>query len=112
MRTRRKPRAGSSRPGGARCCCRATSRIARIAANIVAKTVETFGRIDVLVNNAAYQMTYDSLEEISDDEWDKTFSTNIGAMFCITKAARAAHEAGRAIVNTTSVNADTSESRR
>ncbi|MDR5739545.1 MULTISPECIES: SDR family oxidoreductase [unclassified Caballeronia] len=73
---------------------------------LVAKTVDAFGRIDVLVNNAAYQMTYDSLEEISDDEWDKTYSTNIGAMFRITKAALAHMKEGGAIVNTTSVNAD------
>ncbi|WP_248323257.1 SDR family oxidoreductase [Caballeronia sp. Sq4a] len=74
--------------------------------DIVAKTAEAFGRLDVLVNNAAYQMTYDSLEEISDDEWDKTYSTNIGAMFRITKAALAHMKEGAAIVNTTSVNAD------
>ncbi|AME26464.1 MULTISPECIES: glucose 1-dehydrogenase [Burkholderiaceae] len=73
---------------------------------LVAKTVETFGRVDVLVNNAAYQMTYDSLEEISDEEWDKTFSTNIGAMFRITKAAVPHMQPGSSIVNTTSVNAD------
>jgi NAD(P)-dependent dehydrogenase (short-subunit alcohol dehydrogenase family) len=75
--------------------------------DLVAKTVEAFGHIDVLVNNAAYQMTYDSLEEISDEEWDKTFSTNIGAMFRITKAAVPHMQPGSAIVNTTSVNADT-----
>ncbi|WP_250487779.1 glucose 1-dehydrogenase [Caballeronia sp. GaOx3] len=74
--------------------------------SLVAKTAETFGRIDVLVNNAAYQATYDKLEDISDDEWDKTYSTNIGAMFRITKAALAHMKAGGAIVNTTSVNAD------
>ena len=73
---------------------------------IVAKTAKTFGRIDVLVNNAAYQATYDKLEDISDDEWDKTYSTNIGAMFRITKAALAHMKEGSSIVNTTSVNAD------
>jgi NAD(P)-dependent dehydrogenase (short-subunit alcohol dehydrogenase family) len=75
--------------------------------DLVQKTVDAFGRIDVLVNNAAYQMSYDSLEEISDAEWDKTFSTNIGAMFRITKAAVPHMLPGSSIVNTTSVNADT-----
>jgi NAD(P)-dependent dehydrogenase (short-subunit alcohol dehydrogenase family) len=74
--------------------------------DLVQKTVDAFGRIDVLVNNAAYQMSYNSLEEISDEEWDKTFSTNIGAMFRITKAAVPHMLPGSSIVNTTSVNAD------
>jgi NAD(P)-dependent dehydrogenase (short-subunit alcohol dehydrogenase family) len=74
--------------------------------DLVQKTVVAFGRIDVLVNNAAYQMSYDSLEDISDAEWDKTFSTNIGAMFRITKAAVPHMQPGSSIVNTTSVNAD------
>src|SRR3954451_20019399 len=49
--------------------------------DIVAKAVEEFGRIDVLVNNAAYQMTRDSLEETPDEEWDNTIATNLSAMF-------------------------------
>lgn len=74
---------------------------------LVKSTVDTFGRIDILVNNAAFQKSYDSLSDISDDEWDKTFSTNIGAMFRITKAAVPHMKPGSAIINTTSVNADT-----
>ncbi|MBN8872310.1 MAG: SDR family oxidoreductase [Rhodospirillales bacterium] len=74
---------------------------------IVQKAVDAFGRLDVLVNNAAFQMSHDSLEEISDEEWDRTFDINIGAMFRITKAALPHMKAGAAIVNTTSVNADT-----
>lgn len=73
---------------------------------IVDKAVEAFGRLDVLVNNAAYQMTYPSLDEITDEEWDKTFDTNIGAMFRITRAAVRHMKPGGAIVNTTSINAD------
>ena len=61
---------------------------------IVNKAVEAFGRLDVLVNNAAYQMSYPSLEAISDEEWDKTFDTNIGAMFRITRAAVRQMKAG------------------
>lgn len=73
---------------------------------IVAKAVEAFGRLDVLVNNAAYQMSYPSLDAISDEEWDKTFDTNIGAMFRITRAAVRHMKPGGAIVNTSSINAD------
>lgn len=73
---------------------------------VVSRTIAAFGRIDVLVNNAAYQMDHDSLEEISDDEWDRTFDTNIGAMFRLVKAALPHMKPGSAIVNTTSVNAD------
>lgn len=74
---------------------------------LVAKTVEAFGRIDVLVNNAAYQMTFESIEQISDEEWDKTFATNIHAMFYITKAAVPHMKDGSSIINTASVQADT-----
>lgn len=74
---------------------------------LVRKTVDAFGHIDVLVNNAAYQMTFDSIEEIPDEEWDKTFATNISAMFYITKAAVPHMEPGSSIVNTASINADT-----
>ncbi|MFM0753375.1 SDR family oxidoreductase [Paraburkholderia strydomiana] len=73
---------------------------------IVDKAIEAFGRLDVLVNNAAYQMTYPTLDEITDEEWDKTFDTNIGAMFRITRAAVRHMKPGGAIVNTTSINAD------
>ncbi|MGG1948434.1 glucose 1-dehydrogenase [Trinickia sp. NRRL B-1857] len=76
------------------------------AREIVDRAVDAFGRIDVLVNNAAHQMNYESVEEISDDEWDRTFDINIGAMFRLVKAALPHMKAGSAIVNTTSVNAD------
>jgi NAD(P)-dependent dehydrogenase (short-subunit alcohol dehydrogenase family) len=73
---------------------------------IVERATREFGRLDVLVNNAAYQMTYPSIEAISDDEWDRTFDTNIGAMFRITRAAVKRMKAGGSIVNTASINAD------
>lgn len=76
------------------------------AREIVDRAVEAFGRIDVLVNNAAHQMTYEKVEDISDDEWDRTFDVNIGAMFRLVKAALPHMMPGSAIVNTTSVNAD------
>jgi len=74
---------------------------------LVQKAVQEFERIDVLVNNAAYQMTYESIEDITDAEWDKTFATNISAMFYITKAAVPHMKPGSSIVNTASINADT-----
>ncbi|MFC0252081.1 SDR family oxidoreductase [Massilia consociata] len=73
---------------------------------IVAKAVEEFGRIDVLVNNAAFQMTHDSLEEIPDEEWEYTFKVNITAMFHICKAAVPHMKPGSSIINTTSINSD------
>lgn len=76
------------------------------AREIVDRAVDAFGRIDILVNNAAHQMNYESVEEISDDEWDRTFDINIGAMFRLVKAALPHMKPGSAIVNTTSVNAD------
>ena len=74
--------------------------------DLVRQTVEAFGRIDVLVNNAAFQMTHESLEEIPDDEWEHTFKTNISAMFHLCKAAVPHMKSGAAIINTSSVNSD------
>jgi len=74
--------------------------------DIVKKAVAEFGRLDVLVNNAAHQATFNSIEEISDEEWDVTFRTNIHAMFYLTKAAVPHMREGSAIINTTSINAD------
>jgi NAD(P)-dependent dehydrogenase (short-subunit alcohol dehydrogenase family) len=72
---------------------------------LVARAVEAFGRLDILVNNAAYQMTFQSLDEISEQEWDKTFRTNIYSMFHLAKAAAPHLKPGSAIVNTSSINA-------
>jgi len=71
---------------------------------MVERAISDFGRLDVLVNNAAYQMTYQSIDEISDAEWDKTFRTNIYSMFYLAKAAVAHMKPGSAIVNTASIN--------
>ena len=72
----------------------------------VSDTVERFGRIDVLVNNAAFQMTYESLEDIPDEDWLKTFNVNVTAMFRICKAALPHMAEGSSIINTSSVNSD------
>lgn len=65
---------------------------------VVDRAVEEFGRIDILVNNAAYQMTHETLDEISDDEWDYTFDLNIGAMFRLVKVAVPHMRPGAAII--------------
>ncbi|WP_397453673.1 SDR family oxidoreductase [Pseudomonas sp. NA-150] len=75
-------------------------------ATIVSATVEKFGRIDVLVNNAAHQMTFETLEAIPDEEWVKTFEVNVTAMFRICKAALPHMAKGSSIINTSSVNSD------
>lgn len=72
---------------------------------IVEKAVDEFGQIDVLVNNAAFQMSRESLQDIPAEEWDYTFKTNIYAMFYLCKAAEPHMKPGSTIVNTTSVNA-------
>jgi hypothetical protein len=73
---------------------------------IIAKAVDSFGHLDILVNNAAHQMSFDALEDIPDEEWDATFQTNITAMFHLCKAAVPHMQPGAAIINTASVNAD------
>ncbi|RON54199.1 glucose 1-dehydrogenase [Pseudomonas frederiksbergensis] len=73
---------------------------------IVSKTVERFGHIDVLVNNAAFQMTHQNFEDIPDKEWVMTFDVNITAIFRICQAALKHMKAGGSIINTSSVNSD------
>jgi NAD(P)-dependent dehydrogenase (short-subunit alcohol dehydrogenase family) len=73
---------------------------------LVKQSIEALGRIDILVNNAAHQMTFESLEEIPDEEWERTLATNLSAMFFITKAALKHMPAGSSIINTASINAD------
>ena len=75
--------------------------------SIIEKAISAFGQIDILVNNAAHQASFSSVDEISDEEWDVTFRTNIHAMFYLSKAAIAQMKPGSAIINTSSVNADT-----
>lgn len=72
---------------------------------IIQKAVDEFGQIDVLVNNAAFQMSRESLQDVPSEEWDYTFRTNIYAMFYLCKAAEPHMKPGSTIVNTTSVNA-------
>jgi len=73
---------------------------------VIERAVNEFGRIDVLVNNAAFQMSHESIEDIPDDEWDYTFQVNITAMFHLCKAAVKHMPTGSSIINTTSINSD------
>ncbi len=72
---------------------------------VIEKAVASFGQIDILVNNAAFQMGRKTLSDIPSDEWIKTFDTNIHPMFYLSKAAKPYMKPGSSIINTTSVNA-------
>ena len=75
------------------------------ARQAVEAAVDAFGRIDVLVNNAAEQHPQDGLEDISTEQLERTFKTNIFGMFHVTRAALPHLREGAAIINTTSVTA-------
>jgi NAD(P)-dependent dehydrogenase (short-subunit alcohol dehydrogenase family) len=72
---------------------------------IIQRAVKEFGQIDILVNNAAFQMGRETLMEIPTEEWIKTFDVNIHPMFYLSKAAEPHMKKGSSIINTTSVNA-------
>lgn len=69
----------------------------------VATTIKNFDRLDILVNNAAYQQHQEGLEDISEAQWDRTFQTNIHAYFYMAKAALPHLKKGSAIINTGSI---------
>ncbi|HAX76224.1 MAG TPA: NAD(P)-dependent oxidoreductase [Cyanobacteria bacterium UBA11372] len=71
----------------------------------VQKTVQEFGKLDILINNAAEQHPQQSIEDISAEQLERTFRTNIFGMFFLTKAALKHLKEGSAIINTTSVTA-------
>ena len=72
---------------------------------VVQQTVDKFGKLDILVNNAAEQHPKESIEEITADQLERTFRTNIFSMFFMVKAALPHLKEGSAIINTTSVTA-------
>jgi NAD(P)-dependent dehydrogenase (short-subunit alcohol dehydrogenase family) len=74
--------------------------------SIIDRAVSELGGIDILVNNAAHQATFSSIDDISDEEWELTFKVNIHAMFYLTKAAVKHMKPGGAIINTASINSD------
>lgn len=69
----------------------------------VQQTLDELGKLDILVNNAAFQQHQDTLEEVTDEQWDQTFKTNIYSYFRMTKAALPHLKEGSAIVNTGSI---------
>ena len=74
---------------------------------IIAKAVDEFSeRIDVLVVNAAFQMARDQIEDIPDEEWDRTIATNLDAMFHLCKAAAKHMEDGGSIIGSSSIQSD------
>ncbi|HEV2834801.1 MAG TPA: SDR family oxidoreductase [Pyrinomonadaceae bacterium] len=74
-----------------------------VCREFVEETVKQFGKLDILVNNAAFQQHQKSLEEVTEEQWDQTFKTNIYGYFYMTKAALPHLVEGSAIVNTGSI---------
>ena len=72
---------------------------------IIQQAVAEFGKLDILVNNAAMQRTHQDIAEITDEEWDATFRTNIYSQFYLCREAVQHMRPGSTIVNTTSINA-------
>ncbi|TWG91035.1 hypothetical protein L598_006100000100 [Mesorhizobium sp. J18] len=73
--------------------------------SMIDRAMEEFGRLDILVNNAAHQASFESIEDISAEEWDVTFRTNVYSMFYLCKAAIPRMRPGSTIINTSSINA-------
>lgn len=73
---------------------------------VIDRAMAELGGIDVLVSNAAFQMTHQSIDEVSDEEWDYTFKLNVGAYFHLVKAALPHLAYGAAIIGSSSVNSD------
>jgi len=76
-----------------------------VCRKVIDETLAAFGKLDILVNNAAEQHPQEKLEDISEEQWEKTFRTNIFGMFQMTKAALPHLGKGASIINTTSVTA-------
>ena len=70
---------------------------------MIDRVFDEFGRLDILVNNAAFQRTYESIEGVPTEEFDRTFRTNVYAMFWLCRAALPRMKPGSTIINTASI---------
>ena len=77
----------------------------RHCTGMIEQAFKEFGRLDILVNNAAFQRTHDRIDEFSTDEFEQTFRTNVYAMFWLCRAALPRMKEGSAIINTASIQA-------
>jgi NAD(P)-dependent dehydrogenase (short-subunit alcohol dehydrogenase family) len=77
----------------------------RHCVDMVERAITEFGRLDILTNNAGFQMTHDKIEEFTTEEFDRTFKTNVYAMFWLCRAALARMRPGSTIINTASIQA-------
>jgi NAD(P)-dependent dehydrogenase (short-subunit alcohol dehydrogenase family) len=75
------------------------------AESLVSTAFEQFARLDIVVNNAAYQMTREEIGEISPEEFERTFRTNVFGLFYLTRAALPKLKQGAVVLNTTSIQA-------
>ena len=73
--------------------------------DLVAQAAEQLDGLDIVVNNAGMQQHVEAIEDLSDEQFDRTFKTNVYAMFCVTKAAMAHLKPGSTIINTSSIQA-------
>jgi NAD(P)-dependent dehydrogenase (short-subunit alcohol dehydrogenase family) len=74
--------------------------------SIIDKAVSELGAIDILVNNAAHQASFKSIDDVTDEEWELTFRVNVHAMFYLSKASVRYMRPGSVIINTASINSD------
>ncbi|MEV8165852.1 SDR family oxidoreductase [Rothia kristinae] len=105
-RRRADPPGGSARSAGRPCWSPGDLTDPQHCRELVRRTVEELGGIDVLVSNAAFQMVREQITDIPDEEWDFTLATNLSAMFHLVKAAVPHMQPGSSIIGSTSVNSD------
>jgi NAD(P)-dependent dehydrogenase (short-subunit alcohol dehydrogenase family) len=73
---------------------------------VIQEAVDQLGGIDILVSNAAFQMTHEQLEDVPDEEWDYTLAVNMSAFFHLVKSALPHMNEGGSIIGSSSVNSD------